>query len=117
MVFQSARRRLLSTLCYAILDPARRELYYASAGHVFPYRVSPDGDVEALEAAGNASGATAYVTLEPCTMCAGAIVLSRVERVVFGASDPKAGAAGSCFDLLDGEVLHVFPYPSSKRLR
>ena len=51
MVYQSARRRLLSTLCYAILDPKRRELYYASAGHVFPYRVSPGGDVQALEAA------------------------------------------------------------------
>ncbi len=51
MVYQSARRRLLSTLCYAILDPERRELYYASAGHVFPYRVSPSGDVEPLEAA------------------------------------------------------------------
>lgn len=48
MVYQSARRRLLSTLCYAILDPVRRELFYASAGHVFPYRVSPDGEVEPL---------------------------------------------------------------------
>ncbi len=47
-IYQSARRRLLSTLCYALLDPARRELLYASAGHVFPYRVSPGGDVEAL---------------------------------------------------------------------
>jgi len=48
MVYQSARRRLLSTLVYAILDPERRELTYGS--HVFPYRVSPDGDVEPLEA-------------------------------------------------------------------
>ena len=50
MVYQSARRRLLSTLCYAILDPRERELLYASAGHVFPYRVSSEGDVEALRA-------------------------------------------------------------------
>ncbi len=50
MVYQSARRRLLSTLVYAILDPERRELTYGSAGHVFPYRVSPDGGVEPLEA-------------------------------------------------------------------
>jgi tRNA(adenine34) deaminase len=41
-----------------------------------------------------------YVTLEPCTMCAGAIVLARVPRVVFGASDPKAGACGSVLDVL-----------------
>ncbi len=42
-----------------------------------------------------------YVTLEPCAMCAGAIVLARVPRVVFGASDPKAGAAGSVLNVLD----------------
>ena len=42
-----------------------------------------------------------YVTLEPCAMCAGAIVLARVPRVVFGASDPKAGAAGSVLNILD----------------
>lgn len=46
-------------------------------------------------------GAVMYVTLEPCAMCAGAIVLARIPRVVFGASDPKAGAAGSVIDLLD----------------
>ena len=45
-------------------------------------------------------GATLYVTLEPCAQCAGAIVLSRVPRVVFGAWDPKAGMAGSLHDLL-----------------
>jgi tRNA(adenine34) deaminase len=43
---------------------------------------------------------TLYVTLEPCAMCAGAIVLARVPRVVYGASDPKAGAAGSALDVL-----------------
>jgi tRNA(adenine34) deaminase len=42
-----------------------------------------------------------YVTLEPCAMCAGAIVLARVPRVVFAAHDPKAGAAGSVLDVLD----------------
>src|SRR5437763_7296828 len=44
--------------------------------------------------------AVIYVTLEPCAMCAGAIVLARISRVVFGATDPKAGAAGSVFDVL-----------------
>ncbi|MEK8017117.1 MAG: tRNA adenosine(34) deaminase TadA [Candidatus Parabeggiatoa sp.] len=43
---------------------------------------------------------TLYVTLEPCVMCAGAIIQARVKRVVFGAYDPKAGAAGSRFDIL-----------------
>ncbi len=46
------------------------------------------------------SGVTLYVTLEPCAMCAGAIILARVDRVVFGARDPKAGAVGSLYDLL-----------------
>ncbi len=45
-------------------------------------------------------GATLYVTLEPCVMCAGAIVHSRIARVVYGAHDPKTGAAGSVFDTL-----------------
>jgi tRNA(adenine34) deaminase len=45
-------------------------------------------------------GCTLAVTLEPCAMCAGAIVLARVDRVVFGAADPKAGFAGSLGDLL-----------------
>ncbi len=44
--------------------------------------------------------ATLYVTLEPCAMCAGAIVHARIARVVFGAADPKAGAGGSVFNLL-----------------
>src|SRR3954454_14917990 len=46
------------------------------------------------------SGTVLYVTLEPCAMCAGAVVLARVPRVVFGALDPKAGAAGSVLDVL-----------------
>lgn len=50
-----------------------------------------------------------YVTLEPCAMCAGAIVLSRVPRVVFGAWDPKAGAAGSVFDILAEPKLNWRP--------
>jgi phosphoserine phosphatase RsbU/P len=49
MVFQSARRRLLTTLCYALIDPERHEMFYASAGHLFPYRVSREGAVEAFE--------------------------------------------------------------------
>jgi len=48
-------------------------------------------------------GTTLYVTLEPCPMCAGAIVHARVSKVVFGASDPRTGAAGSVFDLLPSD--------------
>ncbi len=50
-----------------------------------------------------------YVTLEPCAMCAGAIVLARIPRVVFGAWDPKAGAAGSVLDVLDTPALNHRP--------
>jgi tRNA(adenine34) deaminase len=54
-------------------------------------------------------GCTMYVTLEPCAMCAGAMVLSRVARVVFGAWDPKAGMAGSVGDLLRHPKLNHRP--------
>ncbi|HAJ57512.1 MAG TPA: tRNA adenosine(34) deaminase TadA [Candidatus Omnitrophica bacterium] len=47
-----------------------------------------------------------YVTIEPCSMCAGALVLSRILRVVYGASDPKTGAAGSVFDILHNKKLN-----------
>ena len=50
-----------------------------------------------------------YVTLEPCAMCAGAIVLARVPRVVFGTRDPKAGAAGSVLNVLNVEQLNHLP--------
>ena len=51
-------------------------------------------------------GTTLYVTLEPCAMCAGAIIQARTARVVFGAADPKGGAAGSVFDLLNSDRLN-----------
>ena len=46
------------------------------------------------------TGATLYVTLEPCAMCAGALVLARIDRLVYGCDDPKAGACGSLFDIV-----------------
>lgn len=67
---------------------------------------SAHAEIGALRAAGAAAGnyrlpgATLYVTLEPCVMCAGAIVHARLARVVYGAADPKTGAAGSVFDTL-----------------
>ena len=65
----------------------------------------------ALEALGTErlDGCTLYVTLEPCAMCAGAIVLARLDRVVFGAWDPKAGMAGSVEDLLRHPRLNHRP--------
>jgi len=50
-----------------------------------------------------------YVTLEPCAMCAGAIVLARVRQVVFGATDPRTGAAGSVLDVLACDALNHRP--------
>jgi len=66
-------------------------------------------EIEALRSAGRKlanyriPGSTLYVTLEPCAMCAMAIVHARVARVVYGATDPKTGAAGSVFDTLVSE--------------
>ncbi len=51
-------------------------------------------------------GCTIYVTLEPCCMCAGALVLSRMDRLVFGCSDPKAGACGSLYNIVTDERLN-----------
>ncbi len=53
--------------------------------------------------------ATVYVTLEPCLMCSGALVLARVGRLVYGCRDPKAGALGSVYDVVrDGRLNHVY---------
>lgn len=53
------------------------------------------------------SGFTMYVTLEPCSMCSGALVLARVDRLVYGAKDPKSGAAGSLYDIVrDNRLNH-----------
>ena len=63
---------------------------------------------EASRAIGNyrLNGATLYCTIEPCTMCAGAIVHSRIARLVFGAPDPKAGAAGSLYNIVTDPRLN-----------
>jgi tRNA(adenine34) deaminase len=72
-------------------------------------------EVVALRAAGAAlgswrlDGCTLVVTLEPCTMCAGAAVLARISRVVFGAFDPKAGAVGSLWDVVRDRRLNHRP--------
>ncbi len=69
-------------------------------------------EVRALRAAAARLGnyrlvnSTLYVTLEPCPMCAGALVHARVARVVFGAAEPRSGAAGSVFNLLQAEALN-----------
>lgn len=55
------------------------------------------------------AGCTLVVTLEPCAMCAGAVVLARVERLVYGAPDPKAGAVGSLWDLVRDRRLNHRP--------
>jgi tRNA(adenine34) deaminase len=56
-------------------------------------------------------GGTLYVTLEPCVLCMGALIQARVERLVYAATDPKAGACGSLFDLsADGRLNHRFAF-------
>lgn len=97
-----------------VLDPAgntigsgfnRRELDHDPTAHA---------EILALREAGksmgtwNLSGCTLVVTLEPCTMCAGAIVNSRISKLVFGAWDPKAGACGSVRDVVrDNRLNHT----------
>jgi tRNA(adenine34) deaminase len=84
----------------------RRELHRDPTAHA---------EILALREAANATGSwhlegcTLYVTLEPCAMCAGAIVLARVDRLVFGAADPKAGFAGSLGNLVQDPRLNHRP--------
>ncbi len=86
----------------------------AATGNERELRADPTAHAEVLalrsasEAVGSwrLDGCTLYVTLEPCAMCAGAIVLARVDRVVFGAADPKAGFAGSLGNLVQDERLN-----------
>jgi tRNA(adenine34) deaminase len=85
-----------------------------AAGNERELRGDPTAHAEVLalrsasEAAGSwrLDGCTLYVTLEPCAMCAGAIVLARIDRVVFGAPDPKAGFAGSLGNLVQDPRLN-----------
>ncbi len=89
----------------------------ALAGNERELRRDPTAHAEilAIRAAAEAlggwrlPGATLYVTLEPCAMCAGAIVLARIPTVVFAAPDPKAGAAGSVLDVLGNPALNHRP--------
>ncbi|HKI67133.1 MAG TPA: tRNA adenosine(34) deaminase TadA [Solirubrobacterales bacterium] len=89
----------------------------ASAGNERELRRDPTAHAEilAIRAAAEAlggwrlPGTTLYVTLEPCAMCAGAVVLARIPTVVYGARDPKAGAAGSILDVLAEPALNHRP--------
>lgn len=96
-----------------VLDPGGAAV--GEGANVREARRDPTGHAEilALRAAGASLGAwrlegcTLVVTLEPCAMCAGAAVLARLDRIVFGAWDPKAGACGSVWDLpRDRQALH-----------
>src|SRR5436190_21214020 len=88
-----------------------------SAGNQRELRRDPTAHAEVLalrEAAERLGGwrlleTTLYVTLEPCPMCAGAITLARVPRLVYGAADPKGGAVGSVIDLFDAPVVNHRP--------
>ena len=89
----------------------------AAAGNEREKRKDPTAHAEVLALRDAAAalggwrlpGTVLYVTLEPCAMCAGAIVLARVPKVVYGAADPKAGAAGSVMNLLDHPALNHRP--------
>jgi tRNA(adenine34) deaminase len=100
---------------------ARGEEVLAAAGNERELRRDPTAHAEilAIRAAAEALGGwrlpdtTLYVTLEPCAMCAGAIVLARIPAVVYGAPDPKAGAAGSVLDVLTEPALNHRPEVTS----
>ncbi len=100
---------------------ARGGAVLAAAGNEREQRLDPTAHAEilALRSAAEVLGGwrlpdtTLYVTLEPCAMCAGAIILARVPRVVFATADPKAGAAGSVLDVLAEPRLNHRPLVES----
>ena len=96
---------------------ARGDEVLGEAGNEREHRGDPTAHAEVLalrQAAERLGGwrlleTTIYVTLEPCPMCAGAITLARVPRLVYGAADPKGGAVGSVIDLFDAPVVNHRP--------
>lgn len=98
-----------------VVDADGRELAVACNAREATGDPTAHAEIRALRAAAQAAGswrlegATIAVTVEPCTMCAGAIVLARVARVVFGAWEPKTGAAGSLWDVLRDRRLNHRP--------
>jgi len=98
-----------------ILDPGGTVIGEGHNQRELTHDPTAHAEVIALRAAGASlgswqlTGCTLAVTLEPCTMCAGAAVLARVSRLVFGAWDPKAGAAGSVWDVVRDRRLNHRP--------
>ena len=98
-----------------VLDPAGAPLARAHNQRESDADPTAHAEIVAIRAAGRAlgswhlDGCTLVVTLEPCTMCAGAVVAARIARVVYGAADPKAGAAGSLWDLVRDRRLNHRP--------
>ena len=98
-----------------VLDPLGAVVASAHNEREALHDPTAHAEVVALRRAGAAlgawqlSGCTLVVTVEPCTMCAGALVLARVARLVFGAWDPKAGAVGSLWDVVRDRRLNHRP--------
>jgi tRNA(adenine34) deaminase len=98
-----------------VLSPDGGELAAAANARERDGDPTAHAEVLALRAAARAlgswrlTGCTLVVTLEPCTMCAGALVLARVARLVYGADDPKAGAVGSLWDVVRDRRLNSRP--------
>ena len=98
-----------------VLAPSGEVIATAHNERALDHDPTAHAEVVALRRAGaatgswNLDGCTLAVTLEPCTMCAGAIVLARISRLVFGAWDPKAGAVGSLWDVVRDRRLNHRP--------
>jgi tRNA(adenine34) deaminase len=124
--FDEAMRRALEVAAAAVeagdvpvgavvLDPSGAVLAEAANARERDGDPTAHAEVLALRSAARAlgswrlSGCTLVVTLEPCTMCAGALVLARVARLVYGADDPKAGAVGSLWDVVRDRRLNSRP--------
>ena len=106
MVFQSARRRLLTTLCYAVLDPRSRRLHFASAGHLFPYRVTQEGGVMPLESVSYPLGVRREidVSVRAAELAAGDYLFLFSDGVVEARPEESDDLFG--FDRLEASLSH-----------
>jgi len=108
MVYQTARKRLLTTLCYAVLDPVRLELVFGSAGHLYPYRIANDGKVEALESIAYPLGVRnpLPVSVRSARLAAGDTLFLFSDGVVEARREGSDDVFG--FDRLEDSLRHHF---------
>ncbi len=106
---ETAATTAVAGYCQHRCDGYRHQSTHQHVGQFVDVRADACCQVPAVQPDGGLEGTTLAVTVEPCTMCAGALVLARVARLVFGAWEPKTGAVGSLWDVVRDRRLNHRP--------